>query len=290
MRLVIALAVALALAACDTGDAPPQQQAARDAGALATPEPQPSIEDRGFIAVIAPARSIDVQPPFAGELAEVHVRAGDVVDEGDLIATLESRPLKERLRSAEAAYGQARARYRSERVAVNNAERRLERARKDFADGIGSERDVQDADAALDTARAARDQASSAVKAAKADVDTAKRNMSETKITADFAGTISMRYRDPGAAVGPGLPVVRLIATGSLWVRFAIPPDRREAISVGDTVRVDIDGVEATAEAVVKQISPELDPASKMIFAEAELVLPAGLSSKIQPGMEAWVN
>src|SRR5690606_6798603 len=98
-----------------------------------------------------------------------------------------------------------------------------------------------------------------------------ERALEETVITAPFAGTVSIRYADPGALVTRGAPVVRLIASDELWVRFAVPAEEAERYRVGDPVSVVLEPDDQQAEAVVRRIAPDLDPVTQMVLAEAEL-------------------
>ena len=47
--------------------------------------------------------------------------------------------------------------------------------------------------------------------------------LNDLELRAPFDGTVSLRYVDAGAVVGPTTPIVRLINPDNLWVRFAIP-------------------------------------------------------------------
>ena len=54
-----------------------------------------------------------------------------------------------------------------------------------------------------------------------------KELLANTVITATFEGTVAARYLDPGALVHPGSPVINLMRSEDLWVRFAAPENRR---------------------------------------------------------------
>jgi hypothetical protein len=40
---------------------------------------------------------------------------------------------------------------------------------------------------------------------------------------------------------------------------------------------------------VIRQISPALDPASGLVFVEAELIAEPAVQQRLQPGLAAWV-
>ena len=65
-----------------------------------------------------------------------------------------------------------------------------------------------------------------------------RKQVSDTRIVAPFAGTISERRLEPGAAVGPNTPVVRLVAEGPLQVRFRVPERDLSVLKPGQPIRV----------------------------------------------------
>ncbi len=268
---------AVVRADADAGMAP----AGADAGAPAA--------DRGFVGVLV-SDSVDIAPRFEGQLLRVHVRAGDKVAAGTLVAEIDPAPLREEVRAAEAAARAAEAAAREARVAVSAAEKRLQTEKALYAAGTVSRQVVDNAEMELQTARAARDRASSDAAQERSRLQTARNRLDDASLRAPFSGTVALRHRDPGATVGPGTPVVRLVGEAGLRLRFAMPPERAGQLTVGATVAVDIDTVAEPAAALVRQISPALDPASQMVLAEAELTLDADRLAALRPGLAAWVR
>jgi RND family efflux transporter MFP subunit len=239
-----------------------------------------------WIGVIASAEAFDVAPPFDGVIAEVRVRAGDVVAEGDIIATLDVRPLKEELAAAKAALREARAGASRMSVEVQSARARVAREKQAVADGTSARSLLEEAEFALKAAEAAAGEARAAVGQADTRVDRAEARLGETAVRARFAGTIGARYRDAGASTGPNAPIVRIVGGGGLRLRFAVLPEAARLLAAGSKVVADVDTVEAPVEAVVEQISPEVDQPSQMVFVDAALVASEGL----QPGLAARVK
>ena len=60
----------------------------------------------------------------------------------------------------------------------------------------------------------------------------------EGAVRAPFDGTVTARYADVGALIHKGAPIVRMIESGELRVRFAIPEEEADALAVGDPVRI----------------------------------------------------
>ncbi|MBZ0231595.1 MAG: HlyD family efflux transporter periplasmic adaptor subunit, partial [Deltaproteobacteria bacterium] len=106
---------------------------------------------------------------------------------------------------------------------------------------------------------------------------------------APFSGTVALRFKDAGATVGPGTPIVRLVGEEGLRLRFAVPPARMNELAPGKEVDATIDTVDRPLVAIVRQVSPALDPASGMIVVEAELGV-AGEAEGLRPGLAAQVR
>jgi RND family efflux transporter MFP subunit len=241
----------------------------------------------GYVAVVAPVEAVDVAPAFEGILTAVLARPGDRVAAGQVIAELDPRPLREELALATAALRAAKASARQARVDVRDAAREVKSEQRAVADGVSPKRQLEEATYALERARAAAARASATVSEEEARLDRAKSRLDDTSVRAPFAGTVAQRLRDRGAGTGPGAPVVRLLGQGGLRVRFAVPPEDARAFAPGNPVMVDIEGSDGEERGTVRQVSPELDAPSRLVFIEAELDRP---DVALQPGLPARVR
>jgi multidrug efflux pump subunit AcrA (membrane-fusion protein) len=106
-------------------------------------------------------------------------------------------------------------------------------------------------------------------------------------MSAPFAGTVAARYADRGALIPKGTPIVRLIAQGELRVRFALPEERATALAVGDRLRIAAAGLEL--HGTVEKVAPEIDAASRMVYAEATLDLAVAERERVRSGQVARV-
>jgi multidrug efflux pump subunit AcrA (membrane-fusion protein) len=83
-------------------------------------------------------------------------------------------------------------------------------------------------------------------------------------------------------------PLVRLIASGTLRVRFAVPEERADSLTIGDPVRITVG--EQLLSGAVEKIAPEVDTASRMVFAEASIEVPGTAVHRIRSGQVARVH
>ena len=253
-------------------------------------QPVAALAERGFVGVIVAHETVDLVPKAPGRIKEITVRLGDKVKRDDLVATLDAQAARQELAMAEAGLSAASAEFEKATLEAGQAHERAKRREPEAAGGdhLFSKEEVSDAryqdklaGPRLRTARASVAEKSARVKqlrAALADLD----------LRAPFDGTVSARYVDPGAVVGPTTTIVRLINPDDLWVRFAMPEDRAGAVQPNQKVRVAIENL-AEVDAVVEKVAPEVDAASRMVIAEAKLVLPADWKDRMRSGQVARV-
>ena len=269
----------------------PRERPAADAASVSAPHDAavaPEVQ-RDFVGVLVAAESVDIAPRFEAVVARVAVRAGDRIAAGQLVAELDPSPLEEELRAADASQRASVAAQRQADVDVAEATRRLELEKDSVAAGASPRQNVETAELALARARAARERARSLVAEARSRAETTRARLADATLRAPFAGTVALRFKDAGATVGPGTPIVRIVGEEGLRLRFAVPPARMHELAPGKEVEATVDTVARPLVAVVRQVSPALDPASGLIVVEAEL----GVTSDgdgLRPGLAARVR
>jgi multidrug resistance efflux pump len=116
-----------------------------------------------------------------------------------------------------------------------------------------------------------------------------KELLANTVITATFEGAVATRYLDPGALVHTGKPVINLMRSEDLWVRFAVPEGRRVRMPVGDSVGVHLEGLPGVISGTIAHMAPGVDSMSREVVVEAKLHVPAAWRGQIQPGLSGYV-
>lgn len=185
---------------------------------------------------VLPARRVTVRAEMAGTVEEVNKRAGERVEEGELVLRFASAELDARL-------AQARANVDAARVAVQIAQTREEtvaraydRAAKLQARGALSRVDLEKsetekraAEHGVSQARAAKEQAMAALRLAQVAAE-------RTKVRAPFAGVLQDVFAELGVQATPGAALFDLIDDSS--VRVAVPVDEADIgrISMGQRV------------------------------------------------------
>jgi RND family efflux transporter MFP subunit len=222
-------------------------------------------------------------------LARVHVRAGDRVAAGQVVAELDPGQVEEEVRGAEAAARRAEAEVRKARVDVEDERRKLALQRRAVQSGVAPVSAVEEAELAVKRAVAARESAAQDAMAARSRAKTARGRLGDTRLAAPFDGTVALRFRDAGAIVEASAPIMKIVKQGPLRLRFAVPPRRALALSPGSGVVAAVDTIASPVRATIRRVSPALDPASEMIIVEAELAVDPGVAADLRPGLAAQV-
>ncbi|HGM5582739.1 TPA: efflux RND transporter periplasmic adaptor subunit [Pseudomonas putida] len=131
--------------------------------------------------------SVDVRPQVEGILTQVHVKEGQWVKEGDLLATLDDRAIRASLEQARAQLGQSQAQLQVAGVDL----KRYRLLSSD--DGVSKQ--------TLDQQQALVNQLQATVKGNQAAIANAEVQLSYTQIRSPVTGRVGIRNVDPGNLV-----------------------------------------------------------------------------------------
>jgi len=283
------------------------------------------------------ATEADLGFQAGGRIGEILVREGDRVDSGQALARLDVRDLDARRAQVEAQVAAQQARLtemlrgaRPEelaqaRAAAAAAEQqrveaeRVARRSKNLFDGDAlSQEQLDQAETALDVAtqrsRQAADQLElvrqgpraeqiaaqrAAVRSARASLAQVEVALAYAEVRAPFTGIVTVRHREPGETVGPGLPVVTVMNPDDRWVRIYVREDRIGRVALGQAATIHTDSyADSTFAGRVRYVASqaEFTPRNvqtteerlKLVYAvKVGITGDAGLALK--PGMPADV-
>ncbi len=224
---------------------------------------QGSLTERGHYPGELDADAADIAAFYTGRLVAVHVRVGDTVEKGTVLAELDPVDAKEQIAQARAQATAAAAEERRVRVERDQALAEVKRLEPLARDKLIAELEIDKQRARAAALGAAVEAAEAGGAEARARVDVLKRRVVESHVRAPFAGRIAERYVDPGAIVQAGARLVRLVQAAPLRVRFEVPEQDVPAISPGTSVHVitkaqpDADGVLAKVTGIGSEVSRE---------------------------------
>jgi len=186
--------------------------------ALASPPPevtviQPVVRDvidyGDFIGRAEATQTVDIRPRVTGRLEKVFFKAGSIVQQGEMLFEIDSRPYQADMEKHAAEFQLAEARLK--RLTVD-----LERVRKLLASAAISHE-------VLDRAEAERMEAEPALQAARAGLEKAKLQLDFTKVHAPISGRIGLPTVDAGNLVRADTTLLAtIVSTDPVYACFSI--------------------------------------------------------------------
>ncbi len=239
---------------------------------VARSELAPIVETVNVNGTVTSPQSAVLSPSVAGLVKTVHVDAGDRVETGQVIVTLDRELEELALRRSEAEAAQAR-------TALEDARRRLEEAEK-----IGPTQAI--AASAIKSIRAEAARAEASLDAAEAAVSQQRAIVGRHGVRAPFSGVVSRRIAEAGEWVNPGDGLVELVATDRLRFDFLVPQTRYTQLRQDTPIDIMVDAIaDRVIRGRVQAIVPVKDPGARTFL--LRVVADASELDKVTPGMSA---
>jgi RND family efflux transporter MFP subunit len=254
-----------------------------------------------------PFQDVDVHAKVSGYIRKIYVDVGDRVKDGQTLAVLEVPELAAQLSGAEAAARAAQEQVRraegdlqraqSSQSAAHSAYVRLKQA-ADSRAGLVAQQEVDDSQAKDLEGSAQVASAQAELSSAKQQLEVAQANQKQyaalsdyTRITAPFAGVVTVRYADTGALIASGtsnstqsMPLVRLAQTSVLRLVLPIPESIAATIRVGETLRVHVQALNQDFDGKVSRFADSLNQQTRTMETEIDF---ENHANKLMPGMYA---
>lgn len=225
------------------------------ATATVTEETVPVVEEAA--GTVQAERKTGVSARILATIREITVRAGDEVRRGDVLVRLDDRDLQARALEARRAAEAAEAAHRSRQADY-------ERAQRLKAQGIISQGEFDQAEAAFRVASAELERAREALRGAEI-------ALTYAEITAPVSGRVVDRFADPGDTAVPGKPLLALYDPTALRIEVPVRESLAVGLRVGDAlqVRMGLDGPELRG--VVDEIVPQAEAGSRTFLVKVGL-------------------
>jgi RND family efflux transporter MFP subunit len=226
-----------------------------------------------------------VAAKIAANILEVRFDAGDHVQAGQILIILDRRDLEANLRRAEAArvevegaitetesaIASAGASVELARVTHNRFEDLLAKASVSQQEFDESQARLKRSEAVLEMAVSKRGQVEARRGQAEAEIANARVAFGYATLTAPFAGLVTERKADPGSLATPGVPLLTFEREGNLRLEASIDESRLDLARVGESVMVELDGLNRTVSGRVAEIVPSVDPATRTFTTKIDL-------------------
>lgn len=254
-----------------------------------------------------PYQTVDVHPKVSGYMRRINVDIGDIVHQGQTIATLEVPELKAQLQQTVFEVEQAadeihRAQHEVNRAqaqhgAVHEQFERLKEAAQGHP-GLIAQQELDNAQAAdlsaeaqVDAAKAAMAAAEQHMGSAQADNQRVRALHDYTNVVAPISGVVVWRYADTGALIQGGtnsnsqdLPIVRLSQSTLLRLRVPVPEEDVRYVHEGDQLQVRVDAIGRSFIGKIVRFTRDINAETRTMQTEVDV---DNKDLAIAPGMYA---
>ncbi|MFT4094959.1 MAG: efflux RND transporter periplasmic adaptor subunit [Niabella sp.] len=196
-----------------------------------------------------------------GIVRAIYVKQGDYVKKGQTLLKLDDAVAGQQLTAAQQQVEQVRAQ-------LNLAQTTYQRYKNLWANNIGTEMQVIQAKAQVETL-------TSQLRAAEAQAGIARQQVSYTTVTADNAGTIdelNIRVGEMFTGASTSDPQISIVNTSVLKLHVNVPEAYVDRIKVGSPLVITLpDANNKTIHATASVVSKLIDPSSRSFYVEANV-------------------
>lgn len=179
------------------------------------------------------SNKVDVGAQVSGKITKLHVKLGQQVKKGDMIAEIDSTTQLNSLNTAKAALASHQAQLKAKQTAYNVALSNHKRQSKLYSQQSTSLDNLNSAKNSLDAAKSEMDALQESIKQAEIQVNTAETNVGYTKITSPIDGTVISTPISEGQTVNANQTTPTIVTVANLQ-KMLIKPE----ISEGDITKV----------------------------------------------------
>ncbi len=195
---------------------------------------------------VQPEVEVKISPDVSGEIIELHVKEGDAVNQGMLLARIKPDFYIAQAEQADAGVLQAKAAEAQRRADMLNAKAQLDRQQELFNKKVIPESEFLQAKTQFDVAQAALEAAQYAVQSAEARRREAREQLGKTSIYAPMTGTISvlnveLGERVVGTSQMQGTEMMRIAKLDKMEIEVDVNENDVVNVAIGDTATIEVD-------------------------------------------------
>jgi len=204
-----------------------------------------------FLGYIAAENDSLIGFEVSGTIIDLPANPGDRVDQGDVLAILDTKRREALLQARQAEV---------RRVAAELELARLQATRLDdlHDDGLASQQD-------FDEARFRAEALEATLASVEANAESSRLDIERSRLRAPFAGVVANQLVETGAVVTPSMPVLHLVSEGALEAHVGVPQSIVPTLNVGQPYELHTKN--RRIDARLRAIRQDIDPATLTVGA-----------------------
>ena len=192
---------------------------------------------------ISATNLVDVGAQVSGQIKKMHVKIGDVVQEGDLIAEIDNVSQVNEVNTRKAQLQTYQAQLESAQVALKIAQRKYSRYKSLASADAVSKEEFESTEDSLATNRSRIKELQSSIRQTQIAINTAEKDLGYTRITAPSAGTVVSLVVEQGQTINSSQTsptVVQIADLTSMTNKMQIAEGDATKVKAGQTVNFTI--------------------------------------------------
>lgn len=262
------LFAALLLAACESPAPPPSEPDPTMSLHAAAPAEAPKPIE--LPAVVSSRVSHVISAESDGAVLKLLVHGDQYVHQGDLVAQLDVSELRSKLEAAKAQKAHAQGEAGRAYAVAAQAQRKARLEQRLARTGASSPEAVHSAMSEYNAAGSEGAAASSSIHEADVSITELEREIAAANITAPMDGIVSAVKVHVGEVAHKGTSIARVFDPTDLFVKFALPRDKRELVKSGQRMEL-LYGTDEKLTVTVTDFIDDHDPAIDFLQVVAEL-------------------
>lgn len=230
------------------------------------------------------AVQIDISTKIAGRVESILVKEGDLVQQDQAVAKIDTAQLQAQLLRAEANIASAESQVASARASIAQAKAKLTLAEqelsrvRDLVDKGHTSRETYDnrvadvavAKADLEAANATLVSQQRSVDAVRAEAKEIQTQIDDATLISPSIGRVLYRLAEPGEVLGSGGKVLTLVNLADVYMEIFLPSAQAHRVSIGSDARIKLDVLDVAVPGKVTFVSPESQFTPKQVETPSE--------------------
>ena len=209
------------------------------------------LRSADFLGYIAAENDSLIGFEVPGRIIDLPANPGDRVNQGDVLAVLDTERREALLQARQAE-------VRRVTAELDLAKLQATRLADLHDDGLASEQD-------FDEARFRADALEAALASAKANAQSSRLDIERSRLRAPFTGVIANQLVETGAVVTPSMPVLHLVSEGGLEAHIGVSQSVLPSLNVGQSYQLRTGNRRFNAR--LRAIRQDIDPATLTVGA-----------------------